>query len=77
MWPQVNDINEECKDKNFVKKEDQDLPSNIKCFYTKMDAKENVLGFGCSVTRFYDSGVIQNVVSTFDILSLRAYLKET
>lgn len=22
MWPQVNDINEECKDKNFVKKED-------------------------------------------------------
>ena len=42
-----------------------------------MDAKENVLGFGCSVTRFYDSGVIQNVVSTFDILSLRAYLKET
>jgi len=42
-----------------------------------MGIEENVLGFGVSVTRYYDSGVIQNVISTFDILSLRAYLKET
>lgn len=77
MWPETLDINEEANAKNFVKPENVDLPSNIKCFYTKMNISENVLGFGVSVTRFYDSGIIQNVVSTFDILSLRAYLKET
>ena len=65
------------KAKAHVKPEDKDFDSNIWCFYTKMSIDENVLGFGVSVTWYYDSGVIQNVMSTFDILSLRAYLKET
>lgn len=42
-----------------------------------MTNKENVLGFGISVTRFPDSGVISSVSSAFDVISLRAYLKET
>jgi hypothetical protein len=70
MWPYVNELSEDMKRENFIKPENKDFESNIKCFYTKMGIKENVLGFGVSVTRYYDSGVIQNVMSTFDILSL-------
>jgi len=46
------------KTKAYVKPEEKDFESNIKCFYTKMNIQENVLGFGVSVTRYYDSGVI-------------------
>lgn len=50
MWPQIAPLEDTIKAKAHTKPEDKDFPSNVKCFYTKMNIQENVLGFGVSVT---------------------------
>ena len=61
----------------MCKSEAERMRDEICCFHSRLRAEECALGVGISMTRVPRTGELRSVESTLDLLSLRAYIKDS
>ena len=76
-WPEFNKKETLLDAFVMCKSEEQRMRDEICCFHSRLRAEECALGVGISMTRVPRTGELRSVESTLDLLSLRAYIKDS
>ena len=76
-WPEFNKKESLLDSFVMCKSEAERMRDEICCFHSRLRAEECALGVGISMTRVPRTGELRSVESTLDLLSLRAYIKDS
>ena len=78
-WPTFTSKDKEVDPNNYkIKKTDKEIIlDQLICFHTKLSYNETFLGLGVSIARLPRTGEIRSVEPTLDLISLKAYMKES
>ncbi len=76
-WPEFNKKETHLDAFVMCKDEKERMREETCCFHSRLNLEETALGVGVSLTRVPRTGEIRSIETTLDLLSMKAYVKDS